>query len=60
MEDIGYFGNLSTYRIKLDSGKLVEISRPNEKRSARDERDVTWDDVVYLTWDASSGVVLTE
>lgn len=60
VQDAGYLGNLSIYRIQLDSGKVLQVSSQNERRSSREERDVGWDDEVYLSWEPSSPVVLTE
>ena len=56
--DLGYYGNLSVYRIKTDTGMTVQVSAQNQVRSA--ERTLEWDDVVYLSWDIQSSVVLTE
>ncbi len=56
--DLGYHGNLSIYRVKTDSGVIVQVSAQNRIRSA--ERVLEWDDVVYLSWDVQSSVVLTE
>ena len=56
--DLGYYGNLSIYRIKTDTGMIVQVSAQNRVRSA--ERSLEWDDVVYLSWDIQSSVVLTE
>ena len=57
VEDIAYLGNLSTYRIRLDSGKIMRMTRTNRARS--DEDKITWEDKVYITWDDKAGVVLT-
>ena len=38
--------------------KPVQVSAQNHIRSA--ERVLEWDDVVYLSWDVRSSVVLTE
>jgi putrescine transport system ATP-binding protein len=54
--DLGYFGNLSIYRVKTDSGKIIQVSAQNRHRSA--ERVLEWDDEVYLSWDTASTVVL--
>lgn len=54
--DLGYFGNLSLYRIRLESGKIVQVSAQNRRRSA--ERFLEWDDEVYISWQAQSAVVL--
>ena len=56
--DLGYYGNLSIYRIKTDAGMVVQVSAQNRVRSA--ERSLEWDDEVYLSWDIQSSVVLTE
>ena len=58
VHDLGYFGNLSLYRIRLKSGKIVQVSAQNRTRSA--ERHLEWDDEVYISWRPRSAVVLTE
>src|SRR5690606_28162845 len=55
--DLGYFGNLSLYRIRLESGRIVQVSAQNRRRSA--ERFLEWDDEVYISWQAQSAVVLS-
>ncbi len=54
--DLGYFGNLSLYRIRLDSGKVVQVSAQNRKRSA--ERQLEWDDEVFISWQPDSAITL--
>jgi putrescine transport system ATP-binding protein len=56
VRDIAYMGDLSIYLLKLPSRKIVRVTQPNVYRHA-DER-VTWDEQVYLHWDATSPVVL--
>lgn len=58
VHDLGYFGNLSLYRIRLKSGKIVQVSAQNRHRSA--ERHLEWDDEVFISWRPQSAVVLTE
>jgi len=58
VHDLGYFGNLSVYRVKLNSGVMLQVSGQNRKRSA--SRSVEWDDEVYLCWDLSSAILLSE
>jgi putrescine transport system ATP-binding protein len=58
VDDLGYFGNLSLYRIRLDNGKIVQVSAQNRRRSA--ERFLEWDDQVFISWRAQSVVVLTD
>ncbi len=55
--DLGYFGNISLYRIKLESGQVVQVSAQNRRRSA--ERFLEWDDEVVISWRAESAVVLS-
>jgi len=57
IEDIAYLGNLSTYRIRLDSGKIMRLTRTNRTRAKEDK--ITWEDKVYISWDDKAGVVLT-
>ncbi len=54
--DLGYFGNLSLYKVALDGGKIVLVSAQNRHRSA--ERFLEWDDEVYVSWDTNSAVLL--
>jgi putrescine transport system ATP-binding protein len=57
VEDFGYFGNLSLYRIRLDSGKVVQVSAQNRRRTA--ERFLEWDDKVYISWRPGSAIILS-
>ncbi|MFQ5547307.1 MAG: ABC transporter ATP-binding protein [Woeseia sp.] len=58
VHDLGYFGNLSLYRVRLPSGKIVQVSAQNRRRSA--ERSLEWEDEVFISWRHRSAVVLTE
>jgi len=55
VHDIAYLGGISVYYVKLPSGKLVQASMANTER--RGERP-TWDDPVYVYWEADSPMVL--
>ena len=55
--EVAYMGSQSIYKVRLPSGKEVRITQPNVQRDADDR--FTWDDHVYLAWDADSSVVLT-
>lgn len=54
--DLGYMGNLSLYRVRLDSGKIIQVSAQNRHRTA--ERTIEWDDKVWISWRPRSTVVL--
>ena len=60
VDDIGYLGGISTYRIKIDGNRIVEITSPNQVRPKDGNPPIDWDEEVYLSWDASSSVVLTK
>ena len=56
--DLGYFGNLSIYRVKLASGRILQVTGQNRRRSA--VKTLEWDDEVYVSWDAASVILLEE
>src|ERR1700690_1019229 len=56
VQDIAYLGDLSIYLVKLATGKVVPVTQPNTSRHAE---AITWEQQVYLSWDASSPVVVT-
>jgi putrescine transport system ATP-binding protein len=58
IKEIAYMGDMSIYLVQLDSGKTVRITQPNTIRHADDR--LTWDDRVWVSWDESSAVVVTE
>lgn len=57
VKEIGYLGDMSIYHVELLSGKIVQAAVANQFRLH--ERDVNWDDEVYLSWKPESGVLLT-
>lgn len=57
VREIAYLGDISIYYVELESGKMIQAARPNLLRFS--EREVTWDDEVYLFWRAENGVILT-
>jgi putrescine transport system ATP-binding protein len=56
VQDIAYLGDLSIYLVKLPTGKVVRVTQPNTTRHAE---AITWEQQVYLSWDATSPVVVT-
>ena len=59
VHDIGYLGNISTYRVQLPNARIVEVTQSNLQRPAAGEHPVYWEDEVHLSWAASNVVVLT-
>jgi putrescine transport system ATP-binding protein len=58
VDDLGYLGNRSLYRIRLGSGKIVQVSSQNRRRSVT--RFLEWEDKVWLSWRPRSAVVLLD
>jgi putrescine transport system ATP-binding protein len=58
VDDLGYLGNRSLYRIRLPSGKIVQVSSQNRRRSVT--RFLEWEDKVWLSWRPRSAVVLLD
>jgi len=56
--DVGYFGNLSLYRIRLSTGKVVQASAQNRHRSST--RNFDWDEEVFVSWRPKSAVLLVD
>jgi putrescine transport system ATP-binding protein len=55
--DIGYLGDLSIYKVRLDNGFVLQAAAANMTRLI--ERPIGWDDRVWLSWASDAGVVLT-
>ena len=55
--DIGYLGDVSTYKVRLAGGTVMKATVANATRLI--ERSIGWEDEVWLSWAPSAGVVLT-
>ena len=56
VEEVAYMGNLSIYRVKLPSGKLVKVTKANRPGEGD---PITWDEPVFVSWaNAASRVLL--
>jgi putrescine transport system ATP-binding protein len=60
VREMAYLGRLSTYRITTDYGEVLEVTSPNQKRFSDGQHAVDWDDEVYLSFDPTSAILLTE
>jgi putrescine transport system ATP-binding protein len=56
VRDLGYFGEMSLYNVRLSSGAVLRVSAQNLKRAPRPT--VEWDDEVYLSWEIASTILL--
>ena len=55
VEDFGYFGNLSIFRVRTTTGDIIQVSKQNRVRI---EDTIKWEDQVYLSWEPESLIVL--
>jgi putrescine transport system ATP-binding protein len=55
--EIGYLGDISIYKVRLDSGFVMKAALANLTRLI--ERPIGWDDRVWLTWTPDAALVLT-
>ena len=55
--DLAYFGDMTVYHVKLDSGQVVKASSLNSARITEDA--LTWNDRAWISFAPDAGVVLT-
>ena len=55
--DIAYLGDVSIYHVRLESGRKVEALQANLRHT--DQRKLTWEDEVFLSWHPGDALVLT-
>ncbi len=55
--DIGYFGDISVYKVRLDNGFVMRAAAVNLSRLGA--RPIGWDQRVWLSFVPESGMVLT-
>jgi putrescine transport system ATP-binding protein len=55
--EIGYRGDISIYRVRLDNGLVLKASAANTRRSTG--HIIDWNDRVALSWAPESAMVLT-
>jgi putrescine transport system ATP-binding protein len=58
VQDLAYYGNRSLYRVRSQSGRVIQVSAQNYQRSA--QLLLEWDDEVFLSWNSDCSVVLTQ
>ena len=59
VSEVAYRGDQSVYLVKLASGRQMRVTQPNMLRQGALDR-IRWDDKVWLSWDSSSPVVVTQ
>ena len=55
--DIGYLGDISVYKVKLDNGFVMQAAAVNQSRLLA--RPIGWDERVWLCFTPEAGMVLT-
>jgi putrescine transport system ATP-binding protein len=55
--DIGYLGDWTVYRVKLDEGTILRASRANASRFV--ERPIEWEERVHLSFAPDAAIILT-
>ena len=58
VEDIGYLGETSIYKVRLKNGQIVDVTAPNQRRPMSRTHSITWEDAVYLSWEPESAMLL--
>jgi len=60
IDDIGYFGNSSRYKVKLKSNRVIDVTTPNQVRLKDLDDQITYEDEVQLNWHNSSAMLLLQ
>ena len=55
--DIGYLGDFSLFLVKTQDGRVLRAAQANVARLV--DRPITFGDMVWLSWSADAGLVLT-
>jgi putrescine transport system ATP-binding protein len=58
VQDLGYFGKDSLYRVVLPTGQVVSVNSVNARRTGENERAVDWEDAVWLSFDPAAAILL--
>ncbi|MEP1209105.1 MAG: ABC transporter ATP-binding protein [Rhizobiaceae bacterium] len=54
--DIAYLGDLTIYKVKLDTGEFAKVSVLN--RTLSETRDITWEDRVWVSFEPDAALIL--
>ncbi len=59
VSEIAYRGDQSVYLVRLAGGRQMRVTQPNSLRHGAADR-IRWEDTVWLSWESSSPVVVTQ
>jgi putrescine transport system ATP-binding protein len=57
--EIAYLGDQSIYLVRLAGGRMIRVTQPNILRQSGGGR-ISWDQQLWLSWESSSPVVVTQ
>ncbi len=58
IDDVGYLGETSIYKVRLPNGEVFDVTMPNQSRPTHANQRITWEDKVNISWDPSSAMLL--
>ncbi|MCX8501441.1 MAG: ABC transporter ATP-binding protein [Alphaproteobacteria bacterium] len=56
VSELGYRGNHVIYRVQAKSGKIIMVFAQSQART--EELDITWDDQVFVSWEANGCIIV--
>ncbi len=59
VNDLGYFGKDSLYKVQLPTGTILFANSVNARRTGENDRLAVWDDKVWLSFEPASAILLT-
>ena len=59
VDDIGYLGETSIYKIRLPNDQIIDVTAPNQSRPMNRQHRITWEDKVNIGWEPSSAMLLS-
>ena len=60
VQELGYLGKDSLYKVSLPSGLLLSVNSVNARRADESGRVAEWEDRVWLSFDPSSAILLKD
>jgi putrescine transport system ATP-binding protein len=57
VEDLAYGGHMTSYRVRLENGRVLRVTQSNR---LRDEDPITWDETVFLSFQPATVRVLDQ
>jgi putrescine transport system ATP-binding protein len=61
VREIGYLGSYTSFIVEIAGGKMLRVNTINHVHETGPARaDITWGDSVFVGWDASASIVLTQ